>query len=59
MTRCRDDFFRRIADVISPNGYLFVGSSENLSTLGEQFKPQQHCRSFYDQPNGQRTVGTM
>uniref|UniRef100_A0A7C2JZX6 protein-glutamate O-methyltransferase n=1 Tax=Schlesneria paludicola TaxID=360056 RepID=A0A7C2JZX6_9PLAN len=45
------DLFERLAGVLAPHGTLFVGSSENLSTFGERWKPQYHCRGVFYQPN--------
>lgn len=47
----RRDLFRRMVSRLADDGYLFVGSSECLSDLGEQFTPHRHCRSVYYQPN--------
>ena len=47
----RRSVFERMADVLSPYGWIFVGSSESLSDLGPRWKPQQHCRSSCYQPN--------
>lgn len=46
----RAGLFRRLADILAPEGYLFVGSSESLGDLGLQFAPQHHCRSVFYQP---------
>lgn len=47
----RKDLFRRIAAQLTPDGYLLVGSSESLTDVGPEFKPQHHCRAIYYQPN--------
>lgn len=47
----REDLFKRIVKVISPTGYLIVGTAEDLSMFGEAFKPQLHCQSTFYQPN--------
>lgn len=47
----RADLFRRLKRMLTPDGYLFVGSSESLTDLGPEFRPQQHCRSVFYQPN--------
>jgi chemotaxis protein methyltransferase CheR len=47
----RRDLFLRLADQLTPNGYLFVGSSESLMDLGPRFMPRNHCRGTYYQPN--------
>lgn len=46
----RDDLFRRIVQTLAPDGYLFVGSSESLSDLGQAFSPQTHCNCTVYQP---------
>jgi len=51
--------FNRLAEVLIPEGYMFVGSSESLSDAGPQFKPQQHCRSVFYQPNKQAVAGLL
>jgi chemotaxis protein methyltransferase CheR len=43
--------FHRIAERLTPGGYLFVGSSESLTDLGPKFTPNYHCRSIFYQPN--------
>jgi chemotaxis protein methyltransferase CheR len=52
----RGSLFRRLADVLTPEGYLFVGSAESLADLGPQFAPQHHCRSVFYQPR-KRALG--
>ncbi len=47
----RKDLFKRITEVLTPDGYLFVGSSESLIDIGPQFKPLYHCRTVFYQPN--------
>ncbi len=47
----RADLFRRIAEVMTETGYLFVGSAESLGDLGGRFIPHLHCRSVYYRPN--------
>jgi chemotaxis protein methyltransferase CheR len=47
----KQSLFRRLAHQLTPNGYLFVGSSESLADMGPQFAPKYHCRSIYYQPN--------
>lgn len=46
----RRDFFRRLADRLTPDGVLFVGSSECLMDCGPQFVPLPHCRTTYYMP---------
>jgi len=50
----RASLFERAAEVLAPNGWLFVGSSESLIDLGPRWKPQQHCRSNCYRPNMER-----
>lgn len=52
----RNELFRRIAHVLTPTGYLFVGSSETLSDVGPNFAPEHHCGSVFYQPNLPRQV---
>jgi chemotaxis protein methyltransferase CheR len=47
----RRSLFFRLAERLSPDGYLFSGSSECLLDLGPRFSPQHHCRASYYQPN--------
>ena len=47
----RRSLFNRLSDRLTPEGCLFVGSSECLTDLGPQFVPQNHCRATYYQPN--------
>lgn len=51
--------FNRLAEVLIPEGFMFVGSSESLSDAGPQFKPLQHCRSVFYQPNKQAVSGLL
>lgn len=46
----RRSLFLRLAELLVPNGYLFVGSSETLSDIGPEFTPLHHCRSVFYQP---------
>jgi chemotaxis protein methyltransferase CheR len=52
------DLFLRLTRQITPDGYLFVGSSESLADLGSQFAPQYHCRAIFYQPN-KKTIMAM
>jgi chemotaxis protein methyltransferase CheR len=47
----RRDLFLRLAQRLTPEGYLLVGSSESLLDLGPRFIPRNHCRATYYQPN--------
>lgn len=46
----RRSLFLRLAERLTPAGYLFTGSSECLTDLGPQFAPQHHCRTSFYQP---------
>jgi chemotaxis protein methyltransferase CheR len=46
----RRDLFLRLADRLTPEGCLFVGSSECLVDLGPRFIPRHHCHGTYYQP---------
>ena len=43
--------FNKLADLLTPNGWLFPGSAESLSHCGPQWVAQQHCRSNCYRPN--------
>ena len=45
----RKKLFERIADVLAPDGYLIVGSTESLTGICPQFEPQRHLRSVFYQ----------
>jgi chemotaxis protein methyltransferase CheR len=47
----RQDLFLRLANALTLDGYLFVGSQESLRDLGPSFVPTQHCRAIYYRPN--------
>jgi chemotaxis protein methyltransferase CheR len=50
----RRDLFLRLADRLTPDGCLLVGSSECLADLGPRFVPCQRCRGTYYQPSANR-----
>lgn len=50
----RRDLFLRLADRLTPDGALLVGSSESLLDLGPRFAPQNHCRATFYLPNKAR-----
>jgi chemotaxis protein methyltransferase CheR len=52
------DLFNRLADQVTLDGYMFVGSSESLANLDSRFVPQHHCRSIFYQPNKQHAMAT-
>ncbi len=56
--QARAGLFNRLANILNPNGYMFVGSSESLADLGPQFAPQHHCRSVFYQPTLSRKLVT-
>lgn len=45
----RKKLFERIADVLVPDGYLIIGSTESLTGICPQFEPQRHLRSVFYQ----------
>jgi len=47
----RNSVFNRLADVLTPDGYLFTGSSELLIDLGPRFQPHHHCHAVFYRPN--------
>lgn len=47
----RREIFHRLAEIMLPAGYLFVGAQESLADLGPRFQPHHHCRSTYYRPN--------
>jgi chemotaxis protein methyltransferase CheR len=52
----RRDLFRRVADRLTRDGRLFVGSSECLLDLGLQFLPQHYCHATYYLPQAPTTA---
>lgn len=52
----RRDLFERISRVLTSDGAIFVGASENLSDFGPKWLPQFHCRAVYYQPNQPRAA---
>ncbi len=45
----RKELFDRIADILEPDGYLIVGSTESLTGICPRFAPQRHMRSIFYQ----------
>jgi chemotaxis protein methyltransferase CheR len=41
----RRSIFNRMAELLNPNGWILVGSSESLADLGPRWAPQFHCRA--------------
>jgi chemotaxis protein methyltransferase CheR len=46
----RKSLFLRLAERLTTDGCLFVGSSECLIDIGPQFVPHNHCRATYYMP---------
>jgi chemotaxis protein methyltransferase CheR len=45
----RKKLFDRIADMLAPDGFLIVGSTETLTGICPRFVPQRHIRSIFYQ----------
>lgn len=45
----RKTLFNKIADVLAPDGYLVIGSTESLTGICPRFVPQRHLRSIFYQ----------
>jgi chemotaxis protein methyltransferase CheR len=45
----RKKLFNRIADILEPDGYLVIGSTESLTGICPKFAPQRHIRSIFYQ----------
>jgi chemotaxis protein methyltransferase CheR len=45
----RKKLFNKIASVLTPDGYLIIGSAESLSGICPIFEPQRHLRSVFYQ----------
>ncbi|MDY6972288.1 MAG: protein-glutamate O-methyltransferase CheR [Thermodesulfobacteriota bacterium] len=41
------DVLRRMAQLLSPNGYLFLGASEAIMNCGSRFRVLRHARGLY------------
>jgi len=54
----RKDLFERLTEVLTPEGYLFVGSSESLIDFAPKFKPIYHRRAIFYQPNKSTAANT-
>ncbi len=48
--------FNRLADKLTPTGYLFTGSSESLVGFGPRFVPHRHCKAVFYRPNMQESA---
>jgi chemotaxis protein methyltransferase CheR len=45
----RKKLFNKIADVLEPDGYLIIGSTESLTGICPRFIPKRHLRSIFYQ----------
>ncbi len=45
----RKKLFNKIADILEPDGYLIIGSTESLTGICPRFTPKRHLRSIYYQ----------
>ena len=45
----RKKLFNKIADILEPDGYLIIGSTESLTGICPRFKPKRHLRSIFYQ----------
>jgi len=45
----RKELFNKIADVLEPDGYLTIGSSESLTGVCPKFEPKRYLRSVFYQ----------
>jgi chemotaxis protein methyltransferase CheR len=41
----RKSIFTRMGQILQPNGWILVGSSESLGDMGPRWAPQFHCRA--------------
>jgi chemotaxis protein methyltransferase CheR len=48
----RKKLFDKIADILEPDGYLIIGSTESLTGVSPRFEPKRHVRSIYYQLKG-------
>jgi len=48
----RKKLFNKIADILQPDGYLLIGSTESLTGVCPRFIPKRHLRSVYYRLNG-------
>jgi len=47
----RISLFERLAEVLTHDGWILVGSSESLVKMGDRWLPEQHCRARCYHPN--------
>jgi chemotaxis protein methyltransferase CheR len=45
----RKKLFNKIADILEPDGYLIIGSTESLNAICPQFVPKRHLQSVFYQ----------
>jgi len=45
----RKKLFNKIADVLEPDGYLIIGSTESLTGVCPRFVPKRHLKSIFYQ----------
>ncbi len=45
----RKALFNKIADILEPDGFLIIGSTESLTGVCQRFAPQRHVRSIFYQ----------
>jgi chemotaxis protein methyltransferase CheR len=57
--KSRSNLFLRLAERLTDDGCLFVGSAESLSDLGPRFTPQYYQRSIFYQPNKKKDRVTV
>lgn len=55
----RRELFERLSKVLTHDGAIFVGSSENLADFGPKWAPQFHCRAVFYQPNRPRPAMSL
>ncbi|MEA2103015.1 MAG: protein-glutamate O-methyltransferase CheR, partial [Thermodesulfobacteriota bacterium] len=45
----RKKLFNKIADMLEPDGFLIIGSTESLTGISDRFAPQRHIRAIFYQ----------
>ncbi|RLB81515.1 MAG: protein-glutamate O-methyltransferase CheR [Deltaproteobacteria bacterium] len=50
--RDRVTLFNKIGDVLEPDGYLIIGSTESLASICPKFEPKRYLRSVFYQLRG-------
>jgi chemotaxis protein methyltransferase CheR len=48
----RKKLFNKIADILEPDGYLIIGSTESLTGICPRFEPKRHIKSIFYQLKG-------